>query len=42
MTELLLLTQISDSIQNNKDDQFLLNSYHSLPFLCQRTLTYYG
>jgi len=42
LTELLVLKHISDSIQNNKNDQFLLNSYHSLPFLCQTTPAYYS
>jgi hypothetical protein len=42
LTELLFLIHISDSIQNNKDDQFLMKSYRSLPFLCQTTLTYYS
>jgi hypothetical protein len=38
--DLLVLIHISGSIQNNKVDQFLTNSFPSLPSVCQTTPTY--
>ena len=42
LTELLVPIHFSGSIQNNKVDQFLMNSHHSFPFLCQISPTYYS